>query len=349
MRASAPAAKGEARSAWRAASMGEHAGPRPAALPGARCANGVAVNPAWSVVLFTTLAGAAQGLVVTLALAELAALPMSTGFLALALALAVLMLLAALGASTLHLGRPARAWRAVLMWRTSWLSREVIVLPAFIGVCALWWLALVQGWNQPWLPWAALVLAAALWLCTAMIYACIRFIQERAQPLTLVNFTLIGLSSGLVLACALAALFDQLALRQAAGPSALGVTLAAWATRMAALRHNARLRHRSTLQSATGWHAPKLVQTSMGMTGGAFNTREFFHGRTPALLRTLRYAFLVFGFALPALLLAWGLASPALWPWLLAPAVQMPGLLAERWFFLAQAQHPQNLYYQVVS
>ena len=26
-----------------------------------------------------------------------------------------------------------------------------------------------------------------------------------------------------------------------------------------------------------------------------------------------------------------------------------PGLLAERWFFFAQARHPQNLYYQVVS
>ena len=39
-----------------------------------------------------------------------------------------------LGASFVHLGRPERAWRAVLMWRTSWLSREVIVLPAFIAV-----------------------------------------------------------------------------------------------------------------------------------------------------------------------------------------------------------------------
>ncbi len=29
--------------------------------------------------------------------------------------------------------------------------------------------------------------------------------------------------------------------------------------------------------------------------------------------------------------------------------VQYAGLLAERWFFFAQANHPQNLYYQVVS
>ena len=30
-------------------------------------------------------------------------------------------------------------------------------------------------------------------------------------------------------------------------------------------------------------------------------------------------------------------------------AVQYVGLLAERWFFCAQANHPQNLYYQAVS
>jgi DMSO reductase anchor subunit len=307
------------------------------------------MNPAWSVVFFTTLAGAAQGLVVVLALAELASVPMSTGFLERALALAVVLLLAALGASSLHLGRPARAWRAVLMWRTSWLSREVIALPAFIGVCALWWLTLRQGWDLPWLPAAALVLAAALWLCTAMIYACIRFIAEWAQPLTLVNFTLIGLSSGLVLACALAAWAEQRALLLAAAPSALLLTLAALATRLAALRHNARLRPKSSLQSATGIHSPHLKQMSMGMTGGAFNTREFFHGRTPALLRQVKLGFIVLGFVLPALLLAWGLAADSNMAWLLAPAVQAPGLLAERWFFLAQANHPQNLYYQVVS
>ena len=31
------------------------------------------------------------------------------------------------------------------------------------------------------------------------------------------------------------------------------------------------------------------------------------------------------------------------------PASQALGLLTERWFFFAQAQHPQNIYDQVVS
>ena len=37
----------------------------------------------------------------------------------------------ALAASTLHLGRPIHAYRALKMWRRSWLSREVLLFAAF--------------------------------------------------------------------------------------------------------------------------------------------------------------------------------------------------------------------------
>ena len=311
------------------------------------------MNPAFSVVIFTTIAGAAQGLVVTLAVAMLSGVAMSAGFIGGALIVAEVMLLIGLGASFAHLGRPERAWRAVLMWRTSWLSREVIVLPAFIGVVALWWLALRMNIDTALslvlLPLAAIFLAALLWYCTAMIYACLRFIEEWAQPLTLVNFTLIGLSSGLILATALAALAGETALLQLSGPGALAFTVIAWATRMLALRHNAAIKHKSTLQSATGIQSPNLVQKSMGMSAGSFNTREFFHGRTLAALKQVKLAFIVLCFALPAALALWGVLSGSANAWVLALLVQAPGLVAERWFFFAQAKHPQNLYYQVVS
>jgi len=307
------------------------------------------MNPAFSVVIFTTIVGAAQGMVAALSLALLSGVPVLAGFVAHMLLVSEAMLLIGLGASFAHLGRPRRAWRAALMWRTSWLSREVIVLPAFIGVVALWWLALHFGLDTRLLPLAAMVLTALLWLCTAMIYACLRFIQEWAQPLTLVNFTLIGLSSGLVLLSALAALAGETALLSASGPGALLFTLIAWATRSLALRHNAVIRHRSTLQSATGIHAPNLVQKSMGMSAGSFNTREFFHGRTAAALKQAKLAFQLLCFAVPATLALWGVMGGGTLPWLLGVLCQVPGLLAERWFFFAQAKHPQNLYYQVVS
>jgi DMSO reductase anchor subunit len=40
----------------------------------------------------------------------------------------------ALGASTLHLGRPVYAYRALKMWRRSWLSREVLLFTCFSAV-----------------------------------------------------------------------------------------------------------------------------------------------------------------------------------------------------------------------
>ena len=310
------------------------------------------MHPAFSILFFTTLAGAAQGLVCALALAVLFGLELAPGFLALALGVAEVLLVAGLAASFMHLGRKMRAWRAVLMWRTSWMSREVIVLPAFIALVALWWLSLRLGAGAPWswlLPALALCGAVLLWYCTAMIYACLRFIEEWAHPLTILNFTLMGLSSGLVLACAMAALSGEARFVQVFGPWALVATLAAWAARGGALRRNARLRHKSTLQSATGIRAQKLVQKSMGMSAGSFNTREFFHGVSLAALGNMKLGFLLLAFVLPALLAAWGVASASVLPWLLAVAVQAPGLLAERWFFFAQARHPQNLYYQVVS
>jgi DMSO reductase anchor subunit len=311
------------------------------------------MNPAFSVVVFTTIAGMAQGLVVALAVALLAGTPLTAAFAPALLVLAAVLLVIGLGASFAHLGRPERAWRAATMWRTSWLSREVIVLPAFIALVVLWWAALrwhaPGAWTSVVLPLAALAGAAALWVCTAMIYACLRFIEEWAHPLTFVNFALTGLASGCMLATAAGALAGEPAFVRGAGPAALVLTLAAWVFRLLALRRNARIRHRSTLQSATGIASAQLVQTSMGMSAGSFNTREFFHHASRALLRRVRLALIVLGFAAPALLALAGIVSGAAATWLLALASQALGLVADRWFFFAQARHPQNLYYQVVS
>ena len=85
--------------------------------------------------------------------------------------------------------------------------------------------------------------------------------------------------------------------------------------------------------------------------GGSFNTREFFHGRSRELLRSVKWVFLLLGFVVPLALLAIGMASPATASiWLIAAAVvQFVGMIADRWFFFAQANHPQNLYYQTVA
>ncbi len=326
------------------------------------------MKPAFSVIFLTTLIGAAQGLFLALftaqsyALFNLLPVQNSQSFYAVG-ALGVLVLSAlGLASSFFHLGRPERAWRSAAMWRTSWLSREVIVLPAFMGLVLLYGVAHFTGWKPTvaTLPYGIVidativlgvmgtVLAFALFICTAMIYACLPFLREWHSPLTVINYILLGSASGFTLAAAFATgTAPELARFYATW--ALIITLLAFASRGASLLRNDRLRPKSTLQTAIGIKHPRIVQQSAGFMGGSFNTREFFHGKSPAALRSVKWVFLAAVFVFPMLLLAAGLwaASPAALP--LALAVQYLGLLAERWFFFAQANHPQNLYYQAIA
>ena len=326
------------------------------------------MRPDFSVLFLTTLIGAGQGLFLALFAVQVCALfallPAQDGhaFHAHGSLLALALLAAGLLASFFHLGRPERAWRSAARWRTSWLSREVIVLPAFMGIVFVYGALHLSDWRPALATLASggvvdatfafgilgAALAFALFVCTAMIYACLPFLREWASPLTVINFTLLGSASGFTLAAAFAAWTAPGAWRFLAG-GALVLTLLGCASRVASLMRNARLRPRSTLQTAIGIKHPRIVQKSMGFLGGSFNTHEFFHGKPVSLLRSVRWLFPAGAFALPAMLLAACLAGAP--PALLVPAflVQYAGLLAERWFFFAEANHPQNLYYQAIA
>jgi sulfite dehydrogenase (quinone) subunit SoeC len=324
------------------------------------------VNPKFSVILLTTLIGAGQGLFVALFSVEAGALfgllpsPIQPWFYFYGALLACAFTVAGLLASFFHLGRPARAWRSASQWRTSWLSREVIVLPVFMGVAFLYAVAHFLGWNGTYgstsgsvtdptmlLGVAGTLLAFALYVCTGMIYACLPFLREWATPLTVINYTLLGLASGFALAAA-ATLASGPVLRFLVA-TALLLTVLGSVGRGASLYRNARLRPKSTLQTAIGVKHPRIVQKSQGFIGDSFNTREFFHGRTASLLRSVKWLFLLCAFMLPAMLLAMGLSGAPRIVVLAAFVVQYLGLLAERWYFFAQANHPQNLYYQAIA
>ena len=159
-------------------------------------------------------------------------------------------------------------------------------------------------------------------------------------------FVTLGIASGCTLAVPLAVVTYP----QFAGPFALAafaLGAAAWAFRCAALVRNARLRSKSTIATAIGIAHPRIVQKAQGSMGGSFNTREFFHGRPDLVVRAVRWTFLLLVFPVPAVLLGWGGGSLAAFA--AAFALQFAGVLAERWYFFAEAKHPQNLYYQAIS
>ncbi|WP_295581879.1 sulfite dehydrogenase subunit SoeC [uncultured Lamprocystis sp.] len=325
------------------------------------------MHPAFSVIFLTTLIGAGQGLFLALYTGQIYALAnllpaQGDEFYAFGSLVALTLLVGGLIASFFHLGRPERAWRAAARWRTSWLSREVLVLPLVMALVFAYGLAHWTAHTQSlftlgnWLAvdatlligLAATLAVFALFVCTAMIYAGVRFLEEWSSPLTVINFTLFGLASGFMLAAAYSAFIGN-QLVAFFGTWSVIFTLMALISRFASLTRNARLQHKSTVQSAIGVRHQTVSQKAQGATAGSFNTREFFHGRSAGTLRTVRLLFLFLVFPLPILLIgaAYATQSPTL-P-IVAFAVQYLGLLFERWFFFAEARHPQNLYYQSVA
>jgi sulfite dehydrogenase (quinone) subunit SoeC len=325
------------------------------------------MNPAFSVIFLTTLIGVGQGMFLALfsgqtySAVELLPTSNSAQFYAMGAFIALLFLIGGLIASFFHLGRPERAWRAASQWRTSWLSREVIALPLMMFLVFVYAVMHYFAWDtvlftnakgarlQLTLVVATLGMLAtfALFICTGMIYACLKFLQEWHSPLTVINYILLGTASGFALTTAFASV-NAPELMRFYGIWTILITLAALLTRSASLIRNARLKPKSTLQTALGVRHSKIQQKSMGFMGGSVNTRDFFHHQSRRFLKSIKWIFLPTVFVIPLVLLFMGLDNNNTETLLAAFIVQYTGLLFERWFFFAQANHPQNLYYQTV-
>lgn len=325
------------------------------------------MHPAFSVIFLTTLIGVGQGLFLALFTAQSYAavgfvtIDHASNFYALGSAVALAFLIGGLAASFFHLGHPERGWRAAAQWRTSWLSREVIILPLFMFSVFVYGMMHYIGWDPNVLETekplqgqltlfigiAASVICFLLFICTAMIYACLKFLQEWYSPLTVINYILLGAASGFMLATYLAAL-EAPNMINLYGVWATVITLSGFVTRVASLIRNSRIKRKSNLQTAIGVRHQKIVQKDQGFMGGSFNTREFFHGASMFFFKSIKWVFLVLVFPAPLALLWMGMQQPDSNLLMLAFVIQYVGLLAERWFFFAQANHPQNLYYQTV-
>ncbi len=325
------------------------------------------MHPAFSVIFLTTLIGAGQGLFLALYTGQLYSafnvLPIqdSHTFYGIGSLIAFLFLCAGLFASFFHLGHPERAWRSAAMWRTSWLSREVIVLPAFIATTMIYGIVhyfdlnpvlFTLGGAFP-VDLSLLIgavntaLAFLLFICTGMIYACIKFLQEWASPLTVINFILLGTASGFTLAALFSAVANSGLVGFYAG-WAIIITTLAFVSRAASLLRNRQIKYKSSLATAIGIRHSSIQQKSRGFMAGSFNTREYFHGASQWFMKSIKWVFLVLVFAIPLALLSIGLNQVSLTLLVLAFVAQYTGLIAERWFFFAQANHPQNLYYQTI-
>ena len=304
------------------------------------------MHPAWSIIFFTSASGLGLGLAgwIVLGILDLSRfvhLLFVSGF-------TFGLIGAGLLSSTLHLGHPERAWRALSQWRSSWLSREGVLAVLVLAALSAWFLFVFLGMTPPlWASAALIVLIIATVYATSMIYASLRTVACWHHPLTPVCYLMFSVSGG-----SLAFVWLSVAVNQPISDPftyvAGSLIFAAWVVKFLWWRMLDTKKSNSSLASATGLGALGKVKTLMPPhTSENYLQTEmgFVVARRHAV--KLRVISVLLGCIIPLLGLyttehSIGLLSAVL-------LSHLVGIFVERWLFFAEAKHVVSTYYTDIT
>ncbi len=342
------------------------------------------MRPAFSVIFFSVLSGAGYGLLACAAMAAMfapmcmkppcaplaAGDPAQPGFLVAATMFAVVLVVAGLGSSVLHLGRPLRAWRAFSQWRSSWLSREGVSAVASL-LAAVVFLSLLgsdpAGWSARFAGVASLVLAVTTVFCTARIYTSLPPIPAWRHDYVLPGYLLFAATTGLALWIATSRfLVGDVSMFAAILLALLALVTGALKWRYwrdidaIAMPGTARMTGLDSIGVARSFEAPhteaNYLTKEMGFRFARRHARFLRASVLVSLLGTATIALCVLtipGLAatplessLPAGHGAGALANAGTILLIVAALLTLLAALVERWLFFAQARHMVMAYYQ---
>jgi DMSO reductase anchor subunit len=266
------------------------------------------------------------------------------------LAFAFVLIATGLLASTVHLGHPERAWRALSQWRSSWLSREgVAAIVTFVPALCFGWAWLTPQADHQLvrvLGLVTLICCAVTVTFTGMIYQSLSTIRQWHHPLVTPIYLAFALATGSTLLMAIAQGFGrgqvvQTAITAASLVLVLALKLLWW-------RAIDRDPGRFTMGDATGlgkfgevkqWEVPHTAENFVMNEMGYRIARRHALKLRRLVLAGLGLALLLSPVTLspiPALDIA---AS------LLAVIAASTAAFIERWLFFAEARHTVTLYY----
>lgn len=310
------------------------------------------MKPAYSLILFTTASGAGYGLLAMMgffAFGELA--PQNRWFGLVGFSLAFGGIIVGVLASTFHLGRPDRAWRAFSQWRSSWLSREAVFAAAagVAGVLFAFGWVVLENYTGPWRLFGmiAAMFSIITIYCTGMIHASLRPVIAWSNRHTTRVFILLGAWSGALWFNLLAHLFGV------SHPIiAMVVTISGF------VAFYLKRRYWRFLDTT---HSPATPETATGLdrlgdvrlldapnTQDSYVQTEMMFVIARRHVQKLRRWTFWGAFAIPLALAVSTMESPS-WvgvPAALAAVVSVTiGVWIERWLFFAEARHTVSLYY----
>ena len=287
------------------------------------------MHPAASVIIFNTFSGLGFGLLFWLGLGALVPTGMSAFIW---FAIAYLLAVGGLIASTFHLGHPERAIKAFSQWKTSWLSREGVCAVFALIVMAIYGAGLVFAGTQ-----CALigiiggVASLGVVFTTSMIYAQMKTVPRWRHWTTPAMYLLLSIGGGALLS-------GQIGIASILMIAGGILQIFAWGTGDTRFKASG-----TNIETATGLgHIGKVRAFEPPHTGTNYLMHEFIHqvGRKHA--DQLRIITIGLAFVLPVILLLLPFSHIFA---ALAVLSHIAGVITLRWLFFAQAEHVVGLYY----
>jgi len=310
------------------------------------------MDPAYSIIVFTTASGAGYGLLALVSLLAIGGvLPPTTGLGLAALGTSAALIAAGLSSSALHLGRPERALGAFSQWRSSWLAREgVLAVATFapLGLFGIGWVFFNDvGGFFAWMAGACALLGLLTVSCTAMIYVSLKPIQQWHNGFVLPGYLALGLCSGSLLLVLLTRMFGVY--RPAFALLAIILLGVTWAIKWGYWRHIDAAPADVNLGAVTGLDRLGEVRLlEAPHTEANFVMREMGYEIARAHAWKLRLVVHIALFLAPLALLGVVAAGPPILAQLaalLAVLGAAVGVAVERWLFFAEARHVGMLFY----
>lgn len=301
------------------------------------------MRPSLSVIFFTVLSGAGYGLWWLLGAALAAGVyPFAGTGVLVPLAFGFVLVTAGLLASTAHLGRPERAWRALGQWSTSWLSREGIAsLVTYLPMLAVAWLAYAgrAGWpDRVAGGWLALCALLTL-VCTANIYRSLKTIRAWRMPQVLPSYLVFATLSGGLWLWAWLALASGSATGAAFPLALLALAVIAAVIKTAYWRTVDRAPVLATGHATGLEHLGRVRPFEGPATEQSYLTREMAFVLARKHSTRLRKVAVILFADLPVIGIAIALPYDGAW---IAPVLAilcLAGVFVERWLFFAEARH----------
>ncbi len=287
------------------------------------------MHPASSVIIFNTFSGLGFGLLFWLGMGALVPTGMSAFIW---FAIAYLLAVGGLIASTFHLGHPERAIKAFSQWKTSWLSREGICAVFALLAMALYGAGLVFAETRLGLiGFIGGIASLGVVFTTSMIYAQMKTVPRWRHWTTPAMYMLLSVGGGALLS-------GQVRIAAVLLIAGGILQIFAWASGDTRFKTSG-----TNMETATGLgHIGKVRAFEPPHTGTNYLMREFIHqvGRKHA--DQLRIITIGLAFVLPVVLLLLPFSHMLA---ALAVLCHIAGVLTLRWLFFAQAEHVVGLYY----